>query len=71
MGLDARPANLVLVEQSGAKLEVPQSSAAKGMIEARQAMRREGLRLREVKLISRNKAIARWKVSEMGWRRVA
>lgn len=71
MGLDARPANLVLVEQSGAKLEIPQSSAASGMIEARQAMRREGLHLREVKLVSRNKTIARWKASQTGWRRIA
>jgi hypothetical protein len=27
--------------------------------------------LREVKVVSRHRAIARWKVSELGWQRVA
>ena len=66
-----RPANLILVEQSGAKREIPQPSAASGMIEAEQAMHRHGNRLREVKVVSRHRAIARWKVSELGWQRVA
>ena len=34
-------------------------------------MYRHGGRLREVKLVSRHQAIARWKVGEEGWRRVA
>ena len=66
-----RPANLILVEQSGVKTQIPQSSAANGIIEAEQAMYRHGSRLREVKLVSRHQAIARWKVSEEGWQRVA
>jgi hypothetical protein len=41
------------------------------MIEAEQAMHDPGLRLREVKVISEHRAIARWKASEFGWRRVA
>jgi len=67
----ARPARLILVEQSGAKREIPQSSAASGMIEAEQAMRRDGLHLRQIKLISRHQAIARWKAGQLGWQRVA
>jgi hypothetical protein len=67
----ARPANLVLVEQSGAKHEIPQSSPGDGMIEAEQVMHDPGLRLREVKVVSEHRAIARWKASEFGWRRVA
>ncbi len=70
-GPDARPANLILVEQSGAKREIPQPSAVSGMIEAEQAMHRHGLHLREVKVVSQHKAIARWKAGELGWRRVA
>ena len=66
-----RPANLILVEQSGAKHEIPQPSAASGIIEAEQAMHRHGNQLREVKVVSRHRAIARWKVSELGWQRVA
>jgi hypothetical protein len=67
----SRPANLILIEQSGVKWQIPQSSAASGIIEAEQAMYRHGRRLREVKLVSRHRAIARWKVSEEGWQRVA
>ena len=65
------PANLILIEQSGAKREIPQPSAIDGIIEAEQAMQNHGGRLREVKVVSRHQAIARWKVSELGWRRVA
>ena len=66
-----RPAKLILVEQSGVKREIPQPSAATGMIEAEQAMHRHGNQLREVKVVSRHQAIARWKASELGWQRVA
>jgi len=69
--LDTRPAQLILVEQSGAKCEIPQPSAVSGMIEAEQAMHRDGLQLREIKVVSQHKAIARWKVGELGWQRVA
>jgi hypothetical protein len=67
----SRPANLILIEQSGAKREIPQPSAASGIIEAEQAMHRHGDRLREVKVVSRHRAIARWKAGELGWQRVA
>ncbi len=67
----ARPANLILIEQSGAKREIPQASAVNGLIEAEQAMHSHDLHLREIKLVSRHKAIARWKADELGWRRVA
>jgi hypothetical protein len=70
-GAPPRPAKLILVEQSGAKREIPQPSAASGMIEAEQAMHRHGNRLREVKVVSLHQAIARWKASELGWQRVA
>jgi hypothetical protein len=66
-----RPAKLILIEQSGLKREIPQSSAASGIIEAEQAMYRHGNRLREVKLVSLHRAIARWKIGELGWQRVA
>ena len=66
-----RPSNLILVEQSGVKREIPQPSAASGIIEAEQAMHRHGNQLREVKVVSRHQAIARWKISELGWQRVA
>jgi hypothetical protein len=68
---DLRPANLVLVEQSGAKHEIAQSSPGDGMAGAEQAMHDPGLHLREVKVVSEHKAIARWKASDLGWRRVA
>ena len=67
----APPAHLVLVEQSGAKQQIPQPSAAQAMIEAQQAMHRPGRHLREIKVISRHTAIARWKARELSWRRVA
>jgi hypothetical protein len=66
-----RPANLILIEQSGVKRQIPQPSAATGIIEAEQAMHRHGDRLREVKVVSRHRAIARWKAGELGWQRVA
>lgn len=66
-----RSANLILIEQSGVKREIPQPSAATGIIEAEQAMHRLGSKLREVKVVSRHRAIARWKASELGWQRVA
>jgi hypothetical protein len=65
------PASLVLVDQSGAKWEIAQPSAAEGMMEAEQALRRPGVHLRAVKVISRNRALARWKADELRWRRVA
>jgi hypothetical protein len=68
---DAPRASLILVEQSGAKREIPQPSPVSAMIAAERVMRRQGLHLREVKLISQRRAIARWKVEELGWRRVA
>jgi hypothetical protein len=67
----ARPANLILIDQSGAKREIPQDSPDRGMIEAEEAMQRPDLRLREVKVVSQHTAIARWKAGELGWRRVA
>ena len=68
---DPRPANLILIEQSGAKHEIPQPSFVSGVIEAERAMHRHGLHLREVKVISQHTALARWKADELGWRRVA
>ena len=67
----ARPANLILIEQSGAKQQIPQDSPDHGMVEAEEDMHRPGLRLREVKVVSQHTAIARWKAGELGWRRVA
>ena len=69
--VNGRPANLIVIEQSGAKHEIPQPSPADGMIEAEEVMHRRGLRLREVKVVSEHTAIARWKAGELGWRRVA
>jgi hypothetical protein len=68
---DVPRASLILVEQSGAKREIPQPSPVIGMIAAERAMRAHGLRLRQVKLVSQRRAIARWKAEELGWRRVA
>jgi hypothetical protein len=70
-GLGASPAHLVLVEQSGAKQEIPQPSTVQAMIEAQQAIHRLGHQLREVKVISQHTAVARWKAGEPSWRRVA
>ena len=67
----ARPASLILIEQSGVKHEIPQPSCVAGMAGAEQAMRRHGLHLREVKVVSEHRAIARWKAAGLGWRRVA
>lgn len=66
-----RMANLILVEQSGTKREIPQPSARDGMIKARQAMRHPGLRLREIKVVQEHTAVARWRAGGLGWRRVA
>ncbi len=66
-----RPASLILVEQSGAKHELPQASPASGMIGAKRAMCRHRPQLREVKVVSQHRAIARWKAGEQGWHRVA
>ena len=68
VGQAGRPASLILVEQSGAKHEIPQLSCATGIAGAEQAMRRPGLR--EVKVVSQHRAIARWKAGKRGWRRV-
>jgi hypothetical protein len=68
---DARPASLILVEQSGVKHEIPQVSPVIGIIEAEHAMHGHHMPLREVKVVSQHQAIARWKVGELGWRRVA
>ena len=68
---DARPASLILVEQSGVKHEIPQVSPVVGIIEAEHAMHGHRVPLREVKVVSQHQAIARWKAGELGWRRVA
>ena len=64
-------ARLVLIEQSGAKREIPQPSPAGGMAAAQRAMHRQGRHLREVKVVSHNRAVARWKADELRWRRVS
>jgi hypothetical protein len=66
-----RPVTLILVEQSGTKRAVPQESEDSGMLEAEQAMHRDGPLLRQVKVVRRHTALARWKAGEEGWRRVA
>lgn len=68
---DGQPVSLILVEQSGAKHEIPQVSPVAGIIEAEHAMHGHHLPLREVKVVSRHHAVARWKAGELGWRRVA
>jgi hypothetical protein len=67
----ASPAKLVIVEQSGAKQEIPQPSAVEGMIEANRAMHGHECHLREVKVVIKNRAVARWRAGDMAWRRVA
>lgn len=67
----AQPANLILVEQSGTKHEISEPSAGDGILEAEQAMRDCSKPLREIKLVSRHTALARWKAGGHGWRRVA
>jgi hypothetical protein len=68
---DVAPARLVLVEQSGAKHDIPQASTIEAMIEAERAMDHAGCLLRQVKVVSVHTAVARWKAGELGWRRVA
>jgi hypothetical protein len=70
-GRGDRTAHLMLTEQSGAKRKVPQPSIRVAMIEAEQAMRRPGCRLRAVKVVRRHTAVARWKIGKQGWHRVA
>lgn len=70
-GRDVAPARLVLVEQSGAKHDIPQPSALEAMIEAEHAMDHPGWLLRQVKVVTMHTAVARWKAGELGWRRVA
>lgn len=64
-------ARLVLVEQSGLKHDIPQPSTGQAMVKAQQAMHLLGTHLREVKVVNRNEAVARWRASDVGWRRVA
>ena len=61
----------MLVEQSGTKHNIPQPSTVEAMIEAEQAMHNASWPLRQIKVIIRHKAVARWKAGELGWRRVA
>jgi hypothetical protein len=68
---DLGHAHLVLVEQSGAKHDIPQPSTIDAMIEAEHAMDHASHLLRQVKVVSMHTAVARWKASELGWRRVA
>jgi hypothetical protein len=70
-GRGDRTAHLVLTEQSGAKHDIPQPSTDKAVIEAEEAMHRPGGHLREIKVVSRHRAVARWKLRERGWHRVA
>ena len=70
-GRDVGPAHLVLVEQSGAKHDIPQPSTLEAMIEAEHVMDHPGWLLRQVKVVTMHTAVARWKAGELGWRRVA
>jgi len=69
--VDSPTAHLVLVEQSGTKHDIPQPSTVEAMIEAEYAMDSANWPLRQVKVIIRHTAVARWKAGELGWRRVA
>lgn len=69
-GGDKLPAELLLVEQSGVKREFPQPSVGKGIFKAVDTVRRGGRHLREVKVVSRQKAVARWKSDGRRWVRV-
>jgi hypothetical protein len=64
-------AHLVLVEQSGAKHDIPQLSTFQAMVQAQKAMHRRGGHLREVKVVRQNMAIARWRAKDLNWHRVA
>jgi hypothetical protein len=66
----AHPASLILIEQSGAKHQIPQLSCVTGMAAAERATLRADLHLREVKVVSQHRVIVRWKAGERGWRRV-
>ena len=66
----ARLSHLVLIDRSGAKRKIRQPSAVQAIIEAEQAIRRQRHHLREVKVVSQHRAIARWKAAGLGWRRV-
>jgi hypothetical protein len=70
-GRDGLSADLIVVEQSGAKREFPQPSVHEGIVKAKDAVRRDGRHLREVKVVSRREAVARWKSDGRDWRRVA
>lgn len=67
----ASSTHLVLVEQSGAKHDIPLPSTCQAMVKAQQAMHRRGAHLREVKVIRQNTAVARWRGNDLGWHRVA
>jgi hypothetical protein len=56
---------LVLVAVSGAKTERDQPSATIAIVRAEEAIQRLGRQLREVKVVSRNKVIARWKLGRL------
>jgi hypothetical protein len=70
-GRGDRTAHLMLTEQSGAKRMVLQPSIGAARLEAEQAMRRPGCRLRAIKVVRRHVAVARWKAGKQGWHRVA
>jgi hypothetical protein len=63
--------HLVLVEQSGAKHDIPQPSTRHAMVKAQQVMHRSDSHLREVKVVRKHTAVARWRANDLGWRRVA
>src|SRR5260370_33286181 len=67
--LGSQTAHLVLVEQSGAKHDIPHPSTVEAMIEAEYAMHSASWPLRQGKGITRHKAGARGKARELGGRR--